>query len=89
MIIDKPENLNGQELREQLRAANVMISDDVDAIEVIENKLILKIDDKNISKAENVVKQHDGKIVPSPLTINQKLENAGLNLNDLKDALGL
>ena len=86
----KPENLNGEELRNELIAAGVLISFDHEAVSADDNSnLWLQIDLKDKQKAETVVAAHNGTTVPLEPTIEEKLFSVGLNLNDLKTALGL
>lgn len=88
MEFDKPINLNGSELRIELVAAGCKIDDKPESVMVIGNKLILDVSgDKEI--IESVVANHNGTIVAKELTIEEKLSSVGLNLNDLKNALGI
>lgn len=84
---DKPINLNGDELTAELANAGVELKKNpfVDA----ENKLWLNIKATDKTKAATVVAAHNGTIVAPEPTIEQKLASVGLNLNDLKSALGL
>jgi len=87
---NRPTNLNGGELREQLNAAGVKISDDPSSVkEDAEGNLWLDIANKDESKAKSVVAAHDGTIIAPEPTVADKLANAGLNFEDLKAALGL
>jgi hypothetical protein len=87
---DKPVNLNGAELRNELRIAGVAISDDPAAVQEDGNgKLVLDIKTEDESKAAIVVKAHNGTIAIPELTINDKLAQVGLNIDDLKAAMGL
>lgn len=58
---NKPENLNGADLINELKIAGVKISESpmVDA----ENFLWLAIDEKDKEKAESIVELHNGTIV--------------------------
>ena len=88
--LNKPTNLNGTELRQQLNAAGVKISDEPSSVkEDAEGNLWLDIANKDESKAKSVVASHDGTIIAPEPTVADKLANAGLNLEDLKAALGL
>lgn len=82
-----PTNLNGAELIEELKSAGVAVS----GIPMIDGNgdLHLDIQDKDTKKAESVVAAHNGNTVPSELTVEEKLASVGLNVNDLKAALGL
>ena len=87
---NKPTNLNGTELRQQLNAAGVKISDEPSSVkEDAEGNLWLDIANKDEAKAKSVVSAHDGTIIAPEPTVADKLANAGLNLEDLKAALGL
>ena len=84
---DKPENLNGTELKAELNAAGVKI---------VNSPLIdgngdfwLDIAAKDEAKAKPIVAAHNGTTVAPELTVEQKLATVGLNLGDLKTALGL
>ena len=85
----KPKNLNGAELRDELRNAGIEISDDKEAVSLKENDLLLKISEADKTKAEAVVAAHNGTTVAPEPTIEDKLASVGLNLPDLKAALGL
>lgn len=87
---DKPKNLNGAELRDELRSAGVVISDDIEAVVVDgSGNLLLDISESDAAKAEVFVKKHNGTTTAPELSIEDKLASVGLNLNDLKAALGI
>lgn len=84
---NKPVNLNGTELKAELNAAGVKI---------VNSPLIdeygdfwLDIAEKDEAKAKPIVAAHNGTTTAAELTIEQKLASVGLNLGDLKTALGL
>jgi len=79
----KPENLNGAELIAELAAVGIEINRVQDNGD---NTITLETDDK---KAAAIVAKHNGTIVAPEPTIEAKLESVGLNLNDLKAALGI
>jgi len=84
---NKPLNLNGTELLAELNAAGIKITEppSIDG----NGDFYLDVATKDKAKAEVIVDKHNGTtIVPEP-TIDQKLANAGLNIQDLKAALGL
>lgn len=85
----KPKNLNGTELRQELQNAGINISDDRFSVSVIGETLILDIDAKDTKKASEIVAAHNGTIIPTELSVADKLASVGLNLDDLKTALGL
>ena len=86
----KPTNLNGTELRAELRLSGVEISDSPGAVGVDGNEnLSLDILDKDKSKAIEVVAAHNGTTVAPELTVSDKLASVGLSVADLKTALGL
>lgn len=85
----KPENLNGSELRQELRDVGIAISDDIFAVSLTDNILTLDINPADESAAAAIVAAHNGTTVAPELTIEDKLASVGLNLDDLKAALGL
>ncbi len=86
---DKPANLNGTQLRAELNAAGVEISSKNGAVELDGNgDLYLDIKSADKTKAKAIVDQHIAQPTPEP-TIEQKLASVGLDLGDLKTALGL
>ena len=85
----KPINLNGAELRIELQNAGIVISDDFNAVAEENNILLLDIADKDESLAQTVVAAHNGTIIAPEPTIEDKLKSVGLNLTDLKNALGI
>jgi hypothetical protein len=88
--MDKPINLNGKELREELRVAGVSITDDFNAVEVDGNGFLwLNINVQDESKAKAVVAAHNGTIVQVEPSIADKLASVGLSVADLKEELGL
>lgn len=89
ITFDKPKNLNGSELREELRNAGVDISDDILAVTLTENSLTLNISLENEEKARKIVQAHNGTILAPEPTVAEKLASVGLSLDDLKSALGL
>jgi hypothetical protein len=87
---NKPSNLNGTELRQELNAAGVAITDKPSSVKSDANgNLWLDIADKDEAKAQVVVDAHNGTTVAPELTVADKLQSVGLNLEDLKAALGL
>ena len=90
MQFTKPINLNGTELRQELNAAGVSISDDFNSVSVNgAGELLLDIKEIDKVKATSIVAAHNGTtVVPEP-TIADKLASVGLSVTDLKAALGL
>jgi len=84
---DKPKNLNGTELLAELNAGGVKITESpyIDG----NDDFYLDVATKDKAKAETIVAKHNGTIIAPEPTIEQKLANAGLNIEDLKAALGL
>ena len=82
-----PKNLNGAELLAELNAAGIKITEKplIDG----NGNLWLDIADKDKDKAQVVVDAHNGTTIAPEPTIADKLANAGLDLEDLKNALGL
>ena len=84
-----PKNLNGTQLRKELNDAGVAISNDPRSVVTYDNELILEILATDADKAKTVVAAHNGQQIAPEATIEQKLASVGLNLEDLKLALGL
>ena len=85
----KPQNLNGTELRDELNAAGVSISYDKFSVNIDDDVLSLDITETDKIKAVGVVAAHNGTIVAPEPTVADTLQSVGLNLKDLKAALGL
>ena len=86
----KPTNLNGTELRKELNAAGITISDAPNSVAVDGNgNLQLDIFEKDEAKAIAVVAAHNGTTIAPEPTVADKLASVGLTVADLKAALGL
>jgi len=87
---NRPTNLNGTELREELNNAGVTISNEMNAVNIDGNgDLWLDIKASDQVKAESIVANHNGTIIPPQPTVAEKLASVGLSIDDLKGALGL
>lgn len=87
---DRPKNLNGAELRDELKAAGIPVSDDINFLkDDAKGSLYIAISESFESKAAEVVKAHNGTIIAPEPTVQDKLASVGLTLSDLKTALGL
>ena len=85
----KPVNLNGIELRQELNAGGVTISDSPDVMVVDGNgNLLLDILESDTTKATPIVATHNGTIVAAEPTVADKLASVGLSIEELKSALG-
>ena len=90
MQFTKPINLNGTELRQELNAAGVSISDDLNSVSVNgAGELLLDIKEMDEAKATAVVAAHNGTLIAPEQTIADKLASVGLSVADLKEELGL
>ncbi len=86
--VDKPTNLNGVELREELRAAGVEITDGRDAVFIDDNGILyLDIATKDKAKADEVIAKHNGSQTAPELSLTEKLASIGLSIDELKAAL--
>jgi len=84
----KPSSLNGTQLREELKAAGVAISDDINAVLDSSDGLIhLDIKTADETKAAEVVASHVGVDSVIELTLAEKLASVGISLDELKAAL--
>jgi hypothetical protein len=84
---EKPVNLNGAELLDELNSAGIVITSK--AVVDGNDDLWLDIANKDEAKAKPIVAAHNGTTVAPEPTVEQKLASVGLNLEDLKSALGL
>lgn len=87
-IFTKPVNLNGAELREELRASGVEIGDEFDTVKIDENgSLVLDIASKDKEKALTIVEAHNGTTTPPEPSLAEKLASVGVSIEELKAAL--
>jgi hypothetical protein len=87
---DKPVNLNGAELLDELAAVGIELQNETQAPFIDGNgDFWLDIKPTDEAKAEAVVTAHNGTTVAPEPTIETKLASVGLSLPDLKAALGL
>ena len=84
---DKPTNLNGTELLAELNAAGIVVSEP--PFDDGQGNLWLEIATSDEDKAAEIVAAHNGTTVAPEPTIEHKLRSVGLNLTDLKTALGI
>lgn len=82
----KPRNLNGAQLLDELKTVGIIVN----GIPLIDgnDEFWLGIDAKDSDKAQEVLNTHIPKPRPE-LTVEEKLASVGLNLDNLKQALGL
>jgi hypothetical protein len=87
---DKPVNLNGAELIDELAAVGIVLDKFKQAPLIDGNgDFWLDIKQADKAKAEAVIAAHNGTTVAPQPTIEDKLASVGLSLPDLKAALGL
>lgn len=85
---NKPNELNGSQLCDELEAAGIAINRLTSPLLDGNKDFWLDIDPTNEKAAIEILKDHKPKPKPEP-TIEEKLASVGLNLADLKAALGL
>lgn len=85
----KPDNLNGTELLAELAAVGINLDIKTQLPVVEDDTLYLDLTDEQEIVAKKVVENHNGTIASPQPTIEEKLSSVGLNLDDLKSALGL
>lgn len=83
-IFPRPINLNGAELKAEFAAAGVSITQLND---LLDGTIRVETDDE--VKAAQIIAAHNGTTVAPEPTVEEKLASVGLNLVDLKAALGL
>lgn len=87
---NKPTNLNGFELRNELINAGIKINYGGCEVAIDEDgNFWLDISESDKAQAESIVAAHNGTIIAPEPTIQEKLANAGITLDELKVALGL
>jgi hypothetical protein len=87
---NKPTNLNGYELRNELNNAGIKINYGGSEVAIDEDgNFWLDISASDKLKAGSIVAAHNGTTIPPEPTIEDKLSSVGLSLPDLKAALGL
>jgi hypothetical protein len=87
---DKPANLNGTELLDELAVAGIVLNKDTQIPLVDGNgDLWLDVKSSDKSKVEEVLASHNGTIIAPQPTAADKLAAAGLTVDDLKALLGL
>ena len=86
---DKPKNLNGAELIEELLAVGIQIDTNTSPYIDGLGHFYLDIVEGDVDVAAKVVAAHNGTTVAPEPDIEDKLASVGLNLADLKSALGL
>ena len=81
----KPVNFNGAELVSELEQSGISINDRplIDG----NGNLWLDIDEKDKLKVEDILKNHNGTIIPPEPTLETKLASVGISLPELKAAL--
>jgi hypothetical protein len=90
MKFNKPQNLDGAKLYQELSNAGVSIDPERGNMTIeSDGSLFLKIDLADEAKAAKVIANHNGAIIAPEPTIEDKLASVGLNLTDLKTALGI
>jgi hypothetical protein len=87
---NKPTNLNGSQLIDELAAVGIVL-DKISEAPFIDGdgNFYLQIKPEDEAKAAAVVAAHEGTTVAPEPTIEDKLASVGLNLEDLKTALGI
>jgi hypothetical protein len=87
---DTPTNLNGAELLDELAVVGIVLDKAKQPPQLrADGRLYLDILKTDEAKAVAVVATHNGTTVAPEPTIEEKLASVGLNLSDLKTALGI
>jgi hypothetical protein len=81
---DKPTNLNGAELKDELAAASILVDEIFD---YSDGTIGFETDNK--TEAAKIVAKHNGTITTAQPSIEEKLATVGLDLGQLKLALGI
>ena len=83
-----PKKFNGETLRNELKAEGIILPENKKAITVSGEVLILDIDEKDATKVQNVLANHNGDDILIEETVADKLASVGLSIEELKTALG-
>lgn len=83
-IFTKPKNVNGVQLMAELANVGIIVDKIVDFADGT-----IGFETNNEFKAAEICAAHNGTIEPPKPTVADKLASVGLNLDDLKVALGL
>jgi hypothetical protein len=84
----KPVNLNGAQLRDELNASGVTISNDINAVvDTSDGFIHLDIPAKDQAKAAEIVAAHVGIDKVIELSLDEKLASVGISLAEIKAAL--
>ena len=87
---NKPENLNGAELLDELAAVGIVLEITTQAPLIDGNgDFWLDVKKADEAKAAAIVASHNGTTVAPEPTIEDKLASVGLTIDHLKTALGL
>ena len=90
-----PAKLNGAELIDELIQAGVNLPETKGAYKNVKPPMImdgflwLDVSNSDESLTKQIVEAHDGDTTEKEPTVSDKLASVGLNLEDLKNALGL
>jgi hypothetical protein len=80
----KPQNLNGAELVDELKAAGIVATKPtIDG----DDNFWLDLDAKDESKAKPIIAAHNGTMIAREQTLVEKLASVGLSIEELKAAL--
>lgn len=87
---DKPQNLNGSELLDELAVAGIVL-DKENQVPVVDGNgdLWLDVKSSDTAKVQQVLNAHNGTTIAPEPTAADKLAAAGLTVDDLKVLLGL
>lgn len=88
ITLQKPNDLNGTQLCEELEAVGITINKETSPFIDGNGNFWLDIDAKDATKAQEILDFHIPKLKSEP-TVSEKLASVGLSLDDLKAALGL
>jgi hypothetical protein len=84
----KPVNLNGDELLDELAAVGIVLDKNKQCPTIDADGIMwLDINESDKTKAEAVVAAHNGNTISPESTIADKLASVGLSLDELKAAI--
>jgi hypothetical protein len=91
-IFSKPDNLNGAQLRKELKAVGVTFTDEFETILInAENELVLEIKKTDEQKAKQIIENHNGidiDLVKVKESAQAKFAALGLTEEEVASILG-
>lgn len=85
---EMPESFEGVQFLAELDAAGIVINSDTSPLLDADGNLWLGINESDVAAAQEVLDSHIP-LPPAAPTIEERLESAGLSIDELREVLGL